>query len=379
MAGSGADRGVAVRSTVAGPQILDELVAIATAAGITRTGVAPAGVLTRARTELHRRAAAGLADGMQFTYRNPDRSTDPQAAVAGARAVFVGAMPYSAAEPPPPAGPAGRIARYAWTDHYAALREGLWAVARRLRADDWKAVAFADDNSIVDREAAYLAGIGWYGKNANLLVPAAGSMFVLGCVVTTAPLPLSGAPHPDGCGACRRCIDHCPTAAIIEPGVVDAGRCLSWILQKPGVIPLRWRTVIGDRLYGCDSCQDVCPPTVHAPGGWPRAHTEQAWVRLLDLLAGSDDDVLARWGPWYLSGRDPRWARRNALVVLGNVGDRSDPAVASTVARYVRDVDAMLRVHAIWCARRLALEELVPVDDPDEVVRAELAEPVALG
>ncbi|MEO5900394.1 MAG: tRNA epoxyqueuosine(34) reductase QueG [Ilumatobacteraceae bacterium] len=355
---------------------LGELEVIAGEAGISRTGVAPATVLRRARAELHRRAAAGLADGMQFTYRNPQRSTDPQAAVAGARAVFVGAMSYAAIEPSPPAQPAGRIARYAWADHYGALRAGLWAVAHRLRADGWKAVAYADDNSIVDREAAYLAGIGWFGKNANLLVPGAGSWFVLGCVVTTAPLPLSVAVQPDGCGACHRCIDRCPTAAIIEPGVIDARRCLSWILQKPGVIPVRWRAAIGNRLYGCDDCQDVCPPTVRSGDRQVAVRTDQAWVSLVGLLDGDDDAVVARWGRWYLTERDPRWARRNALVALGNVGEERDPEVRRVLATYIDHHDPVLRVHAIWAARRIGLDVLVPATDADAVVHAELAETV---
>ncbi|MCU1502399.1 MAG: hypothetical protein JWM12_1753 [Ilumatobacteraceae bacterium] len=365
------------RDAVVGPEYVDALVALAAGAGITRAGVAPATVLTRARAELKRRAAAGLADGMQFTYRNPDRSTDPQAAVAGAQAVFVGAMPYAATHPPPPAGPAGRVARYVWADHYSALRAGLWSVAQRLRADGWKAVAYADDNSMVDREAAYLAGIGWFGKNANLLVPGAGSWFVLGCVVTTAPLPITTAPQPDGCGACHRCIDHCPTAAIIEPGVVDAGRCLSWILQKPGVIPMHWRAAIGDRLYGCDDCQEVCPPTVRGAAAPVAVTTQQAWVAVLDLLGADDEGVLATWGRWYLADRDPRWARRNALVVLGNIADGGDPAVAQAIRHHVGHDDEVLRVHAIWAARRLGLDAVVPATDPSDLVRAELAEPVS--
>ena len=159
-------------------------------------------------------------------------------------------------------GPHARVGRYAWIDHYAPLRAGLRAVAKSIRRADERAVAFADDNSMVDRAIAHRAGLGWFGKNANLLLPGVGSWFVLGSIVTTAAYEPTAAAVADGCGTCTRCIDGCPTGAIIAPGMIDAGRCLSWILQKPGTIPLEWREPIGDRIYGCDDCQDVCPISV---------------------------------------------------------------------------------------------------------------------
>ena len=351
------------------------LASLAAPFGIQHTGVAPASVLHRARVELVRRKHSGLHDDMQFTYRNPIRSTDPEQAVPGAQAVFVGARPYWLPQPDAPTdGPSARVARYAWVDHYAPLREGLRAVAHRLRRDGWRAVAFADDNSIVDREVAYLAGIGWFGKNANVLLPGAGSWFVLGCVVTTAPLPVAAAPVPDGCGACRRCLDLCPTGAIIEPGVIDAARCLAWVLQKPGIMPRHLRGAIGDRIYGCDDCQDVCPPTVRfgAKHRSPPASL-QAWVPVLELLGADDDEVLARYGRWYLADRDPRWLRRNALVVLGNVGDPADGRVRAALSHYLAVDDPMLRVHAVWAARQLALHHMIPAADPHPDVADELA------
>ena len=212
----------------------DEVVAIADGHSITRLGVAPADVLDRARAEILRRKAAGLHAGMGFTYRNPERSTDPQRAVAGAKSIIAAARPYRLRdEPERPPGAQARVARYAWVDHYAPLRAGLREIALRIRRAGHKAVVFADDNSIVDREVAYRAGLGWFGKNANVLIPGAGSYFVLGCIVTTAEYPL-GEPVPDGCGTCRRCLDGCPTGAIVAPGVVDANRCLAWLVQQPG-------------------------------------------------------------------------------------------------------------------------------------------------
>jgi epoxyqueuosine reductase len=367
-----------------GSDYVDELSSIAAQYGISRVGVAPAEVLGRARAEILRRRALGLHDGMQFTYKNPERSTDPRAAVRDARAVLVGARPYLADEDPGTAPEAGalsaRVARYAQADHYGPLRAGLWAMAHRLRRDGWKAVAFADDNSMVDREAAYLAGLGWFGKNANLLLEGAGSWFVLGSVVTTAPLPRAAAPAADGCGSCRRCLDGCPTGAIIDAGVVDASRCLAWILQKPGIIDHRWRRLLDDRIYGCDDCQEVCPPTVRL-GVRHRLSDEQVVGRrervdILALLESDDQAVLADWGSWYLHDRDPRWARRNALVVLGNSGVGSTVRVTEVVARYLADDDPVLRAHAVWTARRLGLEHLVPTDDPHPDVAFEVSCPL---
>jgi epoxyqueuosine reductase len=362
--------------------------------GITHTGVAPAEVMHRARAAIRRRIDDGLTAGMQFTFKNPERSTDPSAAVAGARAVFVAALPYlvddgdrqHADETLADRSPLGRIARYAWRDHYAPLRAGLREVAVRLRADGFRAVAFADDNSIVDREAAYLAGIGWFGKNANLLVPGAGSWFVLGCVVTTAPLPAAAVPVSDGCGTCSRCVTACPTAAIVAPGVIDAERCLAWVMQRPGIVQRALRPAVGNRMYGCDDCQEACPPSVRLghrhmspPGGEPLRRVVDV-VGMLSL----DDAALERdWGRWYLADRDPRWVRRNALVVLGNPpADEPSTAAAraaAAIADYVGHADPVLRAHAVWAAWRRGLLHLVPESDPDPIVADELAAIAAAG
>lgn len=349
----------------------DEIVDLATTHGLTHVGVAPADVLERARTELHRRKAAGLHAGMQFTYRNPDRSTDPARAVHGARSIIVTARPYLAEhEPDRPPGTQARVGRYAWVDHYAPLREGLRAIAARLKQAGHRAVAFADDNSVVDREVAYLAGLGWFGKNANILLPGAGSFFVLGSVITTAEYP-PAEPLPDGCGTCRRCLDGCPTGAIVAPGVVDANRCLAWLVQQPGSFPVEHREALGDRLYGCDDCQEVCPPSVRLGkrhvvdlAEMTTEQPVQAWVDVLDLLDASDDMLLERHGRWYVADRDPRWWRRNALVVLGNIGDPEDDRTRATLSRYRAHHDPILREHAEWAAARLGLVAATPPATP---------------
>jgi epoxyqueuosine reductase len=354
---------------------LSTLRAAGEAAGLTAVGVASAAPFVGTRDDLERRKAAGLHGGMQFTYRKPSRSTDPGQALPGARCLVVGARRY-----PGPAqaaqvdgGPTARVAAYAGDDHYGALRAGLEAIAHVLTDAGCAARVLVDDNALVDREAAYRAGLGWYGKSSNLLLPGQGSWFVLGSVLTDADLPVNDEPVADGCGSCTRCIDGCPTGAIVAPGVVDARRCLAWLVQATGTFPAEHRVALGDRIYGCDTCQEVCPPNRRAP----RAADGGGQVPVLDLLASSDEELLARHGRWYIPRRDPAFVRRNALVVLGNVGDGADHAVADVLARYLRDPRPMLRAHAAWAARRLGRDDLLALvaGDDDPEVRAELERP----
>jgi epoxyqueuosine reductase len=386
-------------------------------AGLAAVGVAPATPMARARRVLEQRKAEGLDGGMQFTYRNPARSTDPSRVLPGAAALVVGAWWYGEAAPLTPAGerPRGRVARYAWRDHYAGLRGALGQLADILRASGWAARVVADDNALVDRAAATGAGLGWYGKNTNVLLPGRGSWFVLGSVVTDAPLP-PDAPGPagsemgDGCGPCRRCLGACPTGALVAPGALDARRCLAWLVQAPGVFPFEYRAALGDRIYGCDDCQEVCPPNrvalrlARRPERGPsRRHGDveaesasevegerqsevesgrQSEVDLLDVLVTTDAWLLARYGRWYIPGRDPAYLRRNALIALANTADGRSPAVEPVLKRYLTSPDERLRAHAVWAALRLGRSDLLDgprpegaaplADDPSQLVQAEL-------
>ena len=358
------------------------LAAIGRQAGLHTVGFCRAEPFSGAAQALHERKQAGLHGGMQFTYRNPDRSTDPARLVPGAAAVIVGALEFDATpcDRPDDGSPYARVAAYARADYYTPLRTALEAIAEALRAEGHRAVVSADSNGLVDRAAAHRAAIGWWGKNSNLLVPGSGSLVVLGAVVTDARI-VSADPEPvaDGCGSCRRCLDGCPTGAIVTPGTVDARRCLAWLVQADGVFDPDYRIALADRIYGCDDCSEVCPPNrVHLrrPTGAPGPDEPQPWVPVLDLLEASDDELMSAFGRWYIPRRQPRYLRRNALVVLANVGQPSEPRVRAAVDRALRDPDPLIRAHAVWCARRLGLglEALSEHDDP--MVRAELERPV---
>jgi epoxyqueuosine reductase len=339
------------------------------------------------RRILEERKAAGLSANMQFTYRNPVRSTDPGRLLPGAAALVVGAWPYggrTTAGTPPDGRPKGIVARYASWDHYADLEAALRGLADLLKRAGWQARVVFDDNALVDRAAAERAGIGWFGKNSNVLLPGLGSWFLLGSVVTDAPLPFSTHVE-DGCGPCKRCLGSCPTGALVAPGVLDARRCLAWLLQASGVFPFEYRAALGGRIYGCDDCQDVCPANRLAARlspsegiGEPSSKTDEPEVDLLEMLAASGPALLARHGRWYIPERDPRYLRRNALIALGNVGNGQSPEVQATLERYLDGPDDLLRAHAIWAAISAGRRDLVAsrpalAADPSSLVQDELA------
>ncbi len=338
------------------PGLIDQLNDAAQRAGLVALGVAAVEPFTDTREILETRKAEGLHGGMAFTYRDPERSTDPARILAGARSLVVGAFPYSAGPVSEPSfdGPAGRVARYAITDHYAALRAALDQVATVLEDAGHRARVVLDDNALVDRAAAQRAGLGWFGHNANLLVPGYGSWVVLGSIVTDAELAQSE-PVPDGCGTCRRCLDGCPTGAILAPGVVDARRCLAWLVQAEGTFPMEFREALGDRIYGCDECQEVCPPARRSPQAKETIEAPTSWVDLLWMLQAEDSELLSELGRWYIPRRDPRYLRRNALLALGNTADPHSVGVRSEIEKFVvSDADDdMLQEHARWALRRL--------------------------
>jgi epoxyqueuosine reductase len=163
----------------------------------------------------------------------------------------------------------------------------------------------------------------------------------------------------------------------VAPGVVDARRCLAWLVQAEGPFPLEHRVALGDRIYGCDDCQEVCPPSRRGPEGASAPDGPSTWVDLLDLIDTSDEEVMARHGRWYVPRRDPRYIRRNAVIALGNAADPGDERVSSRLRTLADGADEMIAEHATWALGRLTeralsttgLAELRPGPRRDSALR----------
>jgi len=316
--------------------------------GLDVVGAAPASAYDETESHIRERRARGLFADMRFTMAQPEISCHPETLLEGARTVVSAALCYWNEGEAVPAG-YGRLPRYTWSDAYAALREKLDALGRRL-GGDYR--VFVDANQHVDREAAVRAGVGFYGKNTMLITRRYGSWVVLGTLVTDRELE-STPPLELDCGSCTLCIDACPTDALDDPGVLDATRCLSYWTQSAEPFPIEYREALDDQVYGCDICQDVCPWNrgieKRRAGARPPEGAEPH-VSLVDWLEASDEELARRYDRLFVPRNDPRYLRRNALVALGN---GRDPGLRDLAERYAESDDPLLREHAEWALDRI--------------------------
>jgi epoxyqueuosine reductase len=259
----------------------------------------------------------------------------------------------------------GRIARYAaGEDYHRVMRDRLLEMERWIERELWpgsRALWYSDTGAILERGWAERAGLGWIGKHAGLLSEKMGSWFLLGEVLVDRELEPDPPPAHEHCGTCRRCLDACPTAAIVAPYQVDARRCISYLtIELRGAIPVELRTAIGDWVFGCDICQEVCPWNRFAPPAREarlHARSLEGWTleRFLSLDEPGFDALFA--------GSPIRRARRagflrNVCVALGNRGDAAAvPALARTLAD---EPESLVRGHAAWAlgevGRRIGAE-----------------------
>lgn len=363
--------------------VVDQLRDLALRSGADALGVTDARPVPEAKDAIQDRKDRNLHAGMVFTFGNPKRSSDPGLILDGARSVVVLLRRYVGRREVHDPDRAPLVGRYVQEDEYGALRGALNAVAHRLTELGWRSEVVMDDNRLADRSVAARAGLGWFGRNTMLLNAQLGSWTVIGSVVTDALLPVTGnGPADDGCGACRRCQVACPTGALEEAGVLDARRCLAWLVQAAGQFPPEFRVALGARLYGCDDCQEVCPVNdpVEAVPVQVSAPPRHRPHDVVEVLGHSDEELMATFGHWYVPRRRAEYLRRNALIVLANIGDPADPGTVEAVRTALGSSSVVVRSHAIWTARRLGLGHLVDlaVDGPgfaddQGVVAGELA------
>lgn len=321
--------------------------------GLDAVGVAQAEPYERAEQAIADRSARGLFADLKFTMSRPETSCHPEGLVEHASSVISAALSYWAPDEAaaPGVGTTGRIARYTRGDAYQALADRLERIAAWLEASGHRARVLVDSNHHVDREAAVRSGVGFAAKNTNVITRHAGSWVVLGTIITDAAFE-SDEPMRPGCGSCTRCIDACPTDAIVDGGhVLDVNRCITYWTQSRHPIPTDVRDVMGDMLYGCDICQDVCPWNRGTEGR--RSDIDPvpgAAIDLLSWLTAPDDELDATYERFFVPRRDMRYLRRNALVALGN---RGKPEEAPLAAAYLEHHDPMIREHARWAITQM--------------------------
>ena len=275
--------------------------------------------------------ARGYGGGMAWLARTADKRQNIQLVLPGARSVIVLGTVYNTARPYSieVADPgAAVISRYAWGDDYhdvlPARMAQLLAWMREVAPEPFEARAYADTGPVQERVFAQYAGLGWVGKHACLINETLGSWLFLSVIVTTLTLP-ADAPGVDQCGTCTLCIEACPTQAIVAPRMVDSTRCISYLtIEERGEIPAPLRAGLGNRVYGCDVCQDVCPfnqaPAISTDPAWqPRPGLDGVTARALWQTSDADLRTLTR-GSAMTRAKLPM-LRRNLALALQAAGD----------------------------------------------------------
>ena len=355
--------------------------------GFDIVGIASAEPFMRDERAAIDRIRLGFMDGLPwYTEERVRRANHPEVLLHGARSVISVAMSYNTGEPDAgPDGPRGRIGRYAWGDDYHELIKGrLRQLAEGLPARVGRPIrtrVFVDDGPMNDRAAAERAGVGWFGKNTNILTPSHGSWVFLGQVITDLELE-PDRPLLKNCGECVRCIDACPTGAIVAPFVIDNRRCISFLtIELRGPIPRELRTLVGDWVFGCDICQDVCPVNRDAPESAEPAFRQRhdfAAPALIPLLELDEEGFRKRFRNSPVRRAKRVGLQRNVCVALGNIGD---PAAIPALARALTGAEPLVRAHAAWALGKIGgpdagttlASALRSEEDPEVVEEIELA------
>jgi epoxyqueuosine reductase len=351
--------------------------------GFELVGISPA-VTPTGVSHLQDWLQAGYAGEMQYLPNRKDAYEHPQHVLEGVRSVVMLALNYHTQAAVASCGSDAQVAKYAWgeQDYHDVLRGKLKQLSQVLhdQMPGCRTRGVVDTAPLLERDFARLSGLGWFGKNTMLINKQAGSWLFLAALLVDAELDYDSPHETSHCGTCTRCLDACPTDAFPEPYVLDARRCISYLTielrDKP--IPLDLREGVGDWLFGCDICQDVCPwnrkaPVSNEPAFQPRDNLRP--TDAVELLALTEDEFRARFRKTPLSR--PRWAGllRNAAIVLGN---SADPTVLPALITALDHPEPLVRGAAAWAVGRLegsescaALQTRLGVEDNADV-QAEL-------
>jgi epoxyqueuosine reductase len=326
---------------------------------------------------------AGYAGRMHYLVDRHEAYQHPRHVMSGVRSVVMLSMNYSTEPRRPPSAGQARVSRYAWgtADYHDVIHGRLKSLAEFAvgRVPGSRARGVVDTAPLLEREFAQLAGLGWIGKNTLLLNKRHGSWFFLAALLTDIELEYDQPYEADHCGTCRACLDACPTDAFPQPYVLDATRCISYLtIELRESIPRTLRSGLGDWVFGCDICQDVCPWNHRAPRGRERAFEPDSALNSIDLVTLfdlDDGEFRRRFRATPLWRAKRRGILRNAAIVLGNCP--SDVAV-EPLSRGLRDEEPLVRAACAWALGRYndkrAADALTSrlAEEIDEEVRDEI-------
>ena len=334
-----------------------------------------------------RRIDDGLMDGLPwFNGERVRRGSSPDELLPGARSIISLGWSYRPAEETDAAPGHGLIARYArGRDYHRVMKRRMRRMALELQdrlGSQFAARWYVDDGPMLDRAAAARAGLGWFGKNGNILNPTYGSWILLGQIITDLPLA-PDAPLSKTCGQCARCIPACPTDAIVAPYVVDNRRCISYLtIERKGDIPRELRPAIGTWVFGCDICQEVCPVNrkARASNDPNFGRRDLSAVDLVELLEMTEEEFRQRFAGTPIMRAKREGMQRNAGVALGNLGDAG---AVPALSQALQTGAPVVRSHAAWALGRIgsadARQILIAAADTesDGAVLAEIREALA--
>ena len=331
--------------------------------GFSLTGACPA-VTVPGAARLDAWLDAGFAGEMHYLADRRDAYDHPCGVLDGVKSLLMLAFDYATVQPVDPPIGSGRVSRYAWgsTDYHHLIRNRLNELAGYLQSLSPEAVTrgVVDTAPLMERDFAELAGLGWVGKNTLLLNRVQGSWFFLAALLTDQELVYDAPQATDHCGTCRACLDACPTDAFPQPYVLDASRCISYLtIELKNPIPVELRRGVGEWVFGCDVCQEVCPWNSHAPTTSEpdfQPLSDQNPLGLIPLFSLTDDEFRARFRNTPLWRPRRRGLLRNAAIVLGN---QPLSAAIPALFRGLVDQEPLIRGAAAWALGNYCEAEVV--------------------